>query len=415
MFKPTAQRRLLLAAACTLAWGGATSALAESNPYYYGGSLGINRVSNIYRSVYSPNDDTVATASLLAGVNQPIGRQRVYADVNVNTNRYSKNTDLNNVGYSVKGGLDWSTIERFSGNINIDNSQALSTYTERTAEALRKKNVENNTNLSGLVRVGLVTKYSLEAGAGYRTRSFSADEYAQFEFDQNRYSLGLVYQPSPDLRLGVAGRVTNDKYPAYTRTGFILVNGVPQKITVPVAAREFERKDIDFTTRWVASGASTLDGRISTGRSKIKQGVGNDFSGVTGRVTWAWQPTAKWNVSSSISRDTGLESSFTNANTSSEQDRITNGLQINANYELTGKVFLTGGLSTANSRRIYSGSTVRSDETDRDNSFNLGARWQYSRGITMGCQFNKSSRNSSQEIYSFDANSYGCYGQILMY
>ncbi|WP_310384643.1 hypothetical protein [Roseateles sp.] len=405
---PHAQRRLLLATACLAVWGSAAPAWAESNPYYYGGSLGINRVSNIYRSVFSPNDDTVATASLLAGINQPIGRQRVYADVNVNTNRYSKNTDLNNVGYSVKGGLDWSTVERLSGTVSIDNSQALSTYTERTALALRKKNTENNTSLNGVVRVGLVTKYSLEAGAGYRTRRFSADEYAQFEFDQNRFSLGLVYQPSPDLRFGVAGRLTNDKYPAYLP----IFNGIP--VGNPVDTREFERKDIDFTSRWVASGASTLDGRVSTGRSKVKQGVANDFSGVTGRITWAWQPTAKWNVSSSVSRDTGLESSFNNANTSAEQDRMTNSLQVNANYELTGKVFLTGGASTAKSRRINN-DAAGSRVDDRDNAFNLGARWQYSRGITLGCQASKSSRDSSEVRYTFDANSYGCYGQILLY
>ena len=411
---PHAQRRLLLATACLAAGLSAAPAWAESNPYYYGGSLGLNRVSNIYRSVQSPNDDSVATASLLAGINQPIGRQRVYADVNVNTNRYSKNTDLNNVGYSVKGGLDWSTWERLSGTVSVDNSQALSTYTERT-EQLRKKNTENNSNLNGVARIGLVTKYSLEAGAGYRTRRFSAVEYAQFEFDQNRYSLGVVYQPSPDLRFGVAGRFTNDKYPAYERTGFVLVNGVPQPISIPVATREFERKDIDFTTRWVASGASTLDGRISTGRSKVKQGVANDFSGVTGQISWSWKPTAKLSVSSSVSRDTGLESSFSNVNTSAEQDRITKGLQVNANYELTGKVLLTGGLSMSQSHRINDVAGRRTEESDRDNAFNLGARWQYSRGITMGCQLSKSSRNSSQEIYTYDANSYGCYGQILLY
>lgn len=412
---PHAQRRLILALACFAAGAGSAPTWADSNPYYYGGSLGINRVSNIYRSVYSPNDDTVATASVLAGVNQPIGRQRVYADVNLNTNRYSKNTDLNNNGYTLKGGLDWSTVERLSGSVSVDNSQALSTYTERTALALRKKNTENNNNLNGVVRLGLVTKYSLEAGAGYRTRRFSAEEYRQFEFDQNRYSLGVVYQPSPDLRFGVAGRFTIDKYPAYTRPGLELVNGVPQVVAIPVAAREFERKDIDFTSRWVASGASTLDARISTGRSKVKQGFGNDLSGFTGRVSWAWQPTAKWNVSTSVSRDTGLESSFNNANTSSEQDRITNSLQVSANYELTGKVFLSAGASTAKSRRTYDTAGQRSEDNDRDNAFNLGARWQYSRGITLGCQASVSSRDSSQEIYTFDANSYGCYGQILLY
>lgn len=392
-----------------------TVALAESNPYYFGGSLALNHVSNIYRTGAAPNADNVATASLLAGINQSFGRQRLFGDASINTNRYSKNSDLNYLGYSVKGGLDWSTIERLSGTISVNSSRNLSTYAERGATPIRKQNIENNNQIDGVARIGLVTRFSLEAGAGYRTRSYSAAEYDPYEFTQHRYSLGLVYQASPDLRLGLAGRLTNDRYPAYVREGLVLINGRPTVVSIPVDAREFERKDLDLTGRWVLSGASSLDGRISTGRSYVKAGNANDFSGVTGALTWNWQPSAKLNFSTSISRDTGLETSFLNTNTSADRNRLTNALQINANYELTGKLFLSAGAALSKSDVTNSSQGQAFDEFDRDKSFNLGLRWQYSRGITAGCQYNKSSRDSDRPFNIYDANSYGCYGQIILY
>ena len=163
-------------------------------------------------------------------------------------------------------------------------------------------------------------------------------------------------------------------------------------------------------------GPSSLDGRISTGRSKVKAGSGYDFSGVTGALSWNWQPTAKLNLSTTLSRDTGLETSFINTNTSADRDRLTNALQVNANYELTGKVFLSAGMAFSKSDITNKSSQTQAvDEFDRDKSFNLGLRWQYSRGITAGCQYNKSSRDSDRLFNVYDANSYGCYGQIILY
>ncbi|MFY7865784.1 MAG: hypothetical protein ACOVRJ_13180 [Roseateles sp.] len=401
----------------TLAGGllSSAAAQAESNPYYFGGSLALNHVSNIYRTSAASNDDNVATASLLAGINQTFGRQRLFGDVSINTNRYSKNSDLNYLGYSAKGGLDWSTIGRVSGTISFNSTRNLSTYTERNASPIRKQNIEGNNQLDALARIGLVTRFSLEAGTGYRTRSYSASEYDAFELTQHRYSLGLVYQASPDLRLGLAGRLTQDRYPAYTRESLVLVNGRPTLVSIPVEAREFERKDLDLTGRWVLSGASSLDGRISTGRSTVKAGSGADFSGLTGALSWNWQPTAKLNLTTSVSRDTGLETSFLNSNTSADRNRLTNALQVNANYELTGKLFLNAGASLSKSDVTNSSQGQAFDEYDRDKSFNLGLRWQYSRGITLGCQYNQSSRDSDRLFSVYSANSYGCYGQIILY
>ncbi|WP_156422030.1 hypothetical protein [Paucibacter sp. KCTC 42545] len=388
------------------------AAQAETTPLYYGGSLSLNHVSNLYRVSEGANSDDVATVSLLGGIDQHLGRQRLYADASVQTNRYRKNGTLNNYGYNLKGGLDWSTIERLSGTLSVGSSRNLATYNIGSGiTPVFEKNIETNDRLDAVVRLGLVTKFTLEGTAGMNRRRFSLIEYARLEFDQNRYSLGLFYRPSADLRLGVAGRRTNTDYLRYTITSSPLVK------PPTFATAKFERNDIDLTTDWTLSGRSALFARLSSGRQTRTDGPNNNFSGVTGQLTWRWQPTARWNISTSVSRDTGLESTLFQTGASStnyEQDRITKALQINADYELTGKVFLTAGASLANSDRKTALAANTVPDYDKDKAFNLGARWLYSRGITLGCQAGWNSRDSSTASYVYDATNFGCYGQLLI-
>ncbi|MCV2365084.1 hypothetical protein LNV23_16660 [Paucibacter sp. DJ1R-11] len=386
-----------------------TAARADANPYYIGAALNLSRVSNIYRQNSNANNDTVSTASLLAGLDQSFGRQRLFADASLQANRYQSNSGLNNRGYTLKAGLDWSTVERLSGSLSVNNSRSLANYNIGSGvQPIFKKNIEDNKQLDFITRLGLATKISMEAQGGLRSRRFTAQEYARLEFDQKRVALGLYYRPSSDLSVGLAGRLTRDEYPRYT-----LVNPITGNYTASI----FERKDLDLTSRVVLSGASTVEGRLSNGRSKLKSGQGRDFSGITGQVSWLWKPTARWNLSSSFSRDTGLETSFFNfagTSLSSDQNRIITGAQFSANYELSAKLALSAGFSSSKTDRRDEFLNQQSSSHDRDKSFNLGARWAYSRGIQLGCQYSKSTRDSSIAVYVFEADSYGCYGQIIL-
>ena len=380
------------------------NASAETSPYYFGGGLGVTQVSNVYRESGGGNGDTVGTATLLAGLDQRLGRQRLFGDASVQQNRYRSNSLLNNRSYSAKVGLDWETLERLSGTLNGGKTRALATYNVGSGIApIFKKNVEDNTELNAVARLGLVTRYSLEAVAGTRSRRYSAIEYARLQLDQNRYSLGVAYQPSADLRLGLAARLTRDKYPRAT-----LTNG-------DYAAAEFERKDLDLTGRWTVSGASAFEGRLSTGRSSVKLGVGSDFSGLTGLITWSWRPLARWAFSTSVSRDTGLETSFFNVSgtrLNSDLNRITTAVQLSAAYELSSKVALNSSASFSKSDR--SRDSFALGEYDRDSAYNLGLRYQYSRGVQFSCQISHQARDSSTPQYVYTANSYGCNGQLII-
>jgi hypothetical protein len=240
----------------TLALLTAGHAAAQESPYYVGGSLSVTHVSNIYHTVEGEptNNDTVISTSLLAGLDQRIGRQRLFGDATLRNNRYQNDSSLSNNGYALNAGLDWETVNRLSGQLSFNSSRALASFNPGDAPSITKKNIEQADQIRAVVRYGLASLLTLEGSLAHRRLGYSASEYDAYEYSQDTASLGVVYRPSAALSLGVAGRYTDGKYPRYSQ-----VDGVYQ-------ANAFTRRDIDLTSTWVASGASTLTARLSFGK-----------------------------------------------------------------------------------------------------------------------------------------------------
>ena len=379
---------------------------ADPNPYYLGGSVGLNGVTNVYRqSAFNGNSDTVTTATLLAGVDQLIGRQHLTIDSSLQDNRYKINTPLNNHGYSLKANLDWDTIDRLSGSLTANTSSSLASYNvgESNVQQVFVKNIEKDDMLQALVRVGLVTRYSLETSVTHTSQTFSAWQYEALNYYQNTGSLGLVYKPHDYLRLGLNVRHSTGEYPTYPvaySTGFSVV-GVDADDT-------YKRDDLDFTSYWNPTGTSKLETRLSWTDNRHDIATLLNYKGLTGLLTWTWQPGQRWSASTSLSRDTGNQIAIGGANLS----RVGTSLQLNSSYELTGKIVLNAGLAF---RRSGGDSGGPAQYFDDDHSYNVSANWNFSRSLNFSCQYNRTGRNSSTAIYSYSASGYGCTVQGLMY
>lgn len=386
--------------------GGA--ALAEQSPYYVGGALGVTHVSNIYRtsSATPRNNDNVTTATLLAGLDQRIGRQRLFGDVSLRNNRYAKNKSLGNDAYALNAGLDWETVNRLSGQLSLSSNRSLAQFNPGAgAPEITKKNIEQTDQLRASVRYGLASLLSLEGSLTHRRREYSATEYDAYDLKQDTVSLGLNYSPRAALTLGIATRYSSGSYPNVPVIGGTFVKN------------DFTGRDIDFTASWTPSGASALNARLSASRRDYEREGVRDFSGLTGSLSWRWQPTAKLQINSSLTRDTGDETSFLNLGSlggiTSDYSRVTNSLQINSSYELTGKITLDAGISYAD--RSQSDSLRATQGSEQTTSLSLGARWLVTRSALIGCQINHDKRNADAFVSTpYSANSYGCYGQLTL-
>jgi hypothetical protein len=111
------------------------------------------------------------------------------------------------------------------------------------------------------------------------------------------------------------------------------------------------------------------------------------------------------------SRDTGQETLVQ----ASDVSRIYTGWRLNGSYALTGKLGLNASASRNRGSRAADSGAPLADAYDNNKTYGLGLRWAYSRGLSLSCQYNRASRDSSVPQYVYSASSYGCTGQALFY
>ena len=397
-------------------------ALAESSPYYVGVSQTFGHESNLLRlndGAAVPNgysrSDTVSSTALLAGIDQPIGRQRLRGDVALRANRYNDNDVFNNQSYSANLALDWATVNRLSGTLAGRANRALSSFNRQEVGLLRDKNFEDTQALDASVRLGVVTQYSLLASAGHRevSNTLEQDSVQARNFQQDTGSLGVRWQPSSLLSLGVGVRTTQGRYPKFQR--------LPDN---SFRADRFKRNDIDLTADYQASGASTLNARLSTGKTEYDLASQRDFSGVTGSLNWGWQASGKLRINTSLSRDTGQDSTAVNAfNTPATADysRVNTTLRVGADWAATSKIAVTTSVVTSQRDLVRSlpaqaGQTINDSGRERLTAFSVGARWAPTRSSLVGCNATTDRITGSGVLASTNLKGTGisCYGQLTL-
>ncbi len=395
-------RYTTLAATVGLLMHGAAcgQAAPADRPWYVGGTQDFTHESNVLGTSSGEISDTISTTTLRAGLNQPFGRQRLRADATLSHQRYKDLSERDNSGYTVGLLLDWSTIERLSGNLSLA-SQRRQADVNVGGVAPSISNIERSDDLGFRIRLGVVTALAFEAGVGHRRVAFSAPEYAAREYRQDSGHVGIVYRPSGLLALstGVSGADTRYLAPETGQT----------------ESDRNKRRDVYLSANWVPTGASTVDARLAYGRSEYELGTSSDFEGLTGALSWAWRPSGRLTMTTSLSRDSGQEAGYIRtatadgATSATDFSRVTNRVGISAAYQLTGKVDLLAELSY--SRR---GLVDRvTGEAGRDNTSMavLGARWAVTRTIALGCNLSRESRSASGVGSSdLDNDRFGCFG-----
>ncbi|MEQ1807155.1 MAG: hypothetical protein ABL900_17395, partial [Burkholderiaceae bacterium] len=150
---------------------------------------------------------------------------------------------------------------------------------------------------------------------------------------------------------------------------------------------------VDFTSTWVASGLSTLNARLSYGRTAFEGQVLRNVKGVTGSLGWDWKATGKLNFTTNLSRDSGSETALValaNNQGSAVGDNsvLTSALGLALAYEASAKIRVTLGGRYAR-RELVSGSNVG---RDRSSALSLGINYAPSRGWQLGCNASRDER-----------------------
>lgn len=410
------------------AWGacaalalGSAAVQAETSPWYVGVSQAWTYDANLMRLAdvqdtpegYS-RADHIRTTSLMGGMDQPLGRQRVYGSLNLRESRYRDNPRFDNTNYSAQLALDWTAPERLSGSVSGFASRSLQNFAANTFAPDYQKDLESTRGASARLALGLVTAWSLEASGSRREVRNSLQETVVLarDFDQDSASLGLRWRPGATGSLGLSLGATQGRYPNFSTDA-----------SGRFVADRFRRRDLQLLATHAISGASSLEARLASGRTTYDLNQRRNFSGVTGSFSWTWQASGKLRSVLSASRDTGQDSYATlsalRQASTADYSRVNAGARLQLEYLATAKFNV--GLSWSTERRDL----VRTIDdpfipesasgTDRTRYTMLTLRWAPVRSALLGCEFTHERRiGEGQLATSMRTHTATCYGQLTV-
>ena len=415
-------RAALAGMACLASLSARTAWADEPNPWYVGASQVLTQKSNLFRIGRNvagteqalpagvSKSDLISTTALVGGIDQPIGRQRVYGSINLADNRYRHNSQLDTPSHNLNLALDWSTIERLSGSLSYaDNKQQAQFNTINSTNTVEaRRNIIESRQAGAVARLGLVTKLTAEAQWGHERLDYSAPEYAFREYRQDRASLGLTYRPSGLLRLGAALRQTRGEYPRFSASG-------PDRFT---------RDDLDLSGNWEPSPVSQISTRLSMTRTRYEQDSLRNSSGPTGYVRWDWHPTVRLRLRTDLARDFGQSGYATDFGALGigvvDYSRTRTIWRLRADQELSAKITLNASLSQVHRALVNTAATSTSTlgvsrGSDATVLASLGIRWAPTRNSSLGCDLGHDQRRTSSVLSTqMSATVLACSGQLTL-
>ena len=393
--------------------------LAETTPYAIGLSAGVALESNLLRLADGQavpegyrRSDTSRIATLLGRLDQSFGRQHASANLSLRDTRYAANSIYDNLGYTAQVGLDWSTAGRVSGSVEASANRALySLNIGYDAGFVEQRNLQDTRSIDAKVTVGSVTQWSLVINAGRLQIANSLDEarVQALNYDQERAGVGLRWQPSSATAWNLNFDHTRGRYPKYQQ----LPSG-------EFAADRFGQSSLDLGLSIQPTGASNVELHIGHTSTLYDLNQPRDFSGATGRMVWTWNPRGKIRLSTKLSRNTGQNSYATTifgTPGTSDYSQIYDTLRLQADYALSAKVKLTASWQSVR-RTIVSNVEnpfipIVTQGKDLTDDIALGARWEPSRSVLIGCDFNSLQRRTSGSLSSpLHNDGLSCFGQL---
>ena len=398
----------------------------EPSPYYIGVTQGFTHDSNIYGASTNQISDTYSSTGLRAGLDQAIGRQRLYANANVRYNKYRQESALDNTSYGVAAGWDWATINELSGTLGANANQHLANL-DATAgvQNTSEKNLLKTDQVNASIMWGGARALNLEGSYAHSRVSYSAPSYIGLESSADSASAGFRYRVGPELRLGAAVRYVRTESP----------NGYAVPIVAPATTQTYESntaniRNLDLTADWRVTALTGIDTRLSWTKQTNSNANLNalDFSGLTGRVAARYAVTGKTTLTASLSRDVGNNASFYNNPTApvagspqtsgtnlTHNSQTTDTFALGAKYAATAKISVDLDGSYRRAKIVYDAGSTLTDANDDIRSIGLGVDYAIARNWSFGCTFDHSSRSvSGNSSLSYTENRVGCTAQLTL-
>ena len=275
--------------------GTQASAVSEGNnpAFQLRAIAGVEHESNSLRTPSNAIGDSVFIAGVGLRADRRYGLQRFRADLEGNTYRYDKQSDLNYSVFNYALAWDWSLTPRLHGVVSADRKQYREVVTDPVALVNRVgKRTERTEVAEGTYDVGAALR--LQAGATHTESSSNVANSWDGSPSIDSARVGVGYELGSGSSIYVRYRHGNGHY---------------TDPTAGATAGDFHENQSELAVHWPATGKTTVDASIGHLQRRHDNGSQRDFSGAVGNAAVSWDVTGKTRVVAGVSRDlsaTGL-------------------------------------------------------------------------------------------------------------
>lgn len=397
-----------IAAAVMLALSASTAVRAETDPYTLAVQETVTHDTNVFRAPDGNGEvphDWISTTSVIAGLDQPISRQRLKLNGEFDLNRFKNQHALDSTAHSLTGELDWSTIGDLSGELGASQSRqlyrsALDNGDTVTTEA----NLQTISQAYLRAHMGVVTRWTVNAGTSWFDRTFSVPQYAYNDLRHTDVNLGTTFRDTPDLALSLMGRHTSGSYHNLND--------------------DYSRNDFTLGVNYAPTGATTVNASAGLSRETHTLASQRDHRDWIANLQWRWVPAGRTVLTVSAIRDNDTGASdqpFFFTSIVDTDARIRTAFSSSLQYEVSAKIRATASLgythrSLDSSLAIPGLPAQPQHGADRLYTAGLGLDWQPTRAVDLSCNASRERRGTSGQVqgltYAYSVTTVACTGQF---
>ncbi|MET0264239.1 MAG: XrtB/PEP-CTERM-associated polysaccharide biosynthesis outer membrane protein EpsL [Duganella sp.] len=332
--------------------------------------------------------DTYKTTLIGLGVEWPIGRQILTADVKatkVNFNRFSQ------LDYNGRDGfvdLNWRVGNHFSGNVGAKYLEALASFADFPTAELNVRTVKT---VYADGKWQFHPSWRATAGINNKKYHFDLESQRFNNRSEDTSDVGIDYLAKSGSFIGLLARRLDGKYDVDNigPGGVVLRNGYTQD-------------SLNININWLASGVTQVTFLGGYAKRKHDSNSLRDVNGAQGRLIANWTPRASVKVVGAVWREfSASEGVFVNS-------AIATGASVDAAWLITSKINVNGQLRTE--KRDFEplpGVPIFSDLTDNTRMATLGVTYEPVRQISLNLNTFHTSRSGSAAAFT---NSYRAKG-----
>jgi hypothetical protein len=242
-----------------------------------------NGITNV-EALIGPNasrQDHINTASLGTSDQWIYSGQAVGVKAQADDNRYSRNTDLDNLSGNAKGVWDWRAGRSWLGELGAD-------FTRSLAGAANSKffsrDLVNQSEYFGTALFGVGAHWNLIAGLRYADNTHSAVARQFEDFHRKTENLGVEYLTLSDDTIALEYRHTQGDFPQS-----IILDGL-------VFDQDYTEQSGRLLFRYAFTPKVLLDGSVGYLKRDYPDSTIGSFEGTIWRAYIQWQISEKTQV-----------------------------------------------------------------------------------------------------------------------